>query len=231
MPAGRPATFGTKDGGAAPADGEVSSGMVAQISDHVGEPDEGERAAAGAAMSLIPAVGATGVLVLLMSACSADGLRKVAAAWKGPVLVVGSAAEARAVIGGDSPAAGVDERPDASERCGCPLLLDGDRQLVSDGVAEVPLTPLEFTFLSVLHARPGRLQSFDQLVREVWGSSHVGDAAQVHSVVKRLRRKLEGMTAQVRLQAVRGRGFRLVVGTQGENQIAHVDHGSPTSDR
>ena len=186
--------------------------MAAQASEAVGDEvgDRREVARAGAAaVSLVPAVGIPGALVVLMSACSVEGLRTLAAAWDGPVLVVGSPEEARELIGaaptGDEPAAS--EEPDGP---GPALSLDPDRQVVEDGAGGIPLTMLEFRFLQALNVRPGRLCSFEELTQQVWGTPHIGDVAQVHSLVKRLRRKLRALARPVRLQAVRGLGFRLV---------------------
>lgn len=193
--------------------------MVAQTSEDIGE-GAALAARAGAAMSLVPAVGAaSGALVVLMSACSVEGLRTLAAAWDGPVLVVGSAEEARAVIGTGAappvaaePAAGALHglpAADGVEAGPGPLWLDADRQVVGSGEQHVPLTPLEFRFLTALSVVPGRLRNFEELTQEVWGTPHIGDVAQVHSLVKRLRRKLRTLGSPVRLQAVRGLGFRL----------------------
>ena len=179
-----------------------------------------------------PVASSAGVLVLLMSTVSVEGLRRVAQAWSGPVLVVGSASEARAVIGGDRAAppevpdadpAGPGEvgaaEPVAGPGVGAPsrpahstggLGLDPDRQVVRHRDLEAALTPLEFGLLSALLERPGRVRRFEQLTEQVWGTRHIGDAAAVHSVVKRLRRKLDDLCAPVQLQAVRGIGFRLV---------------------
>jgi DNA-binding winged helix-turn-helix (wHTH) protein len=193
--------------------------------------------ATAAATGAVPVVGSAGVLVLLMSAASVEGLQRVAQGWSGPVLVVGSPEEAREVIAGegvdvpgeagaDTPAPTVAQpaAPPAGAQAttpalpvvagpgtveGPPLHLDADRQVVVHRGKEAPLTPLEFGLLSALLARPGRVRRFEQLTQEVWGTSHVGDAAPVHSVVKRLRRKLEKLRAPVQLQAVRGIGFRL----------------------
>lgn len=180
--------------------------------------DRREVARAGAAaVSLVPAVGVPGALVVLMSACSVESLRTLAAAWDGPVLVVGSAEEARQVIGAG--AAAEDGPDEAASGSASPLRLDADRQVVDDGDTQVPLTLLEFRFLEALNARPGRLCSFEELTQQVWGTPHIGDVAQVHSLVKRLRRKLGTLVRPVRLQAVRGIGFRLV----GPGALAPVD--------
>lgn len=94
-----------------------------------------------------------------------------------------------------------------------------DRRTVGFGSVEVSLTPLEFALLRLLMAEPGRVWRFDELVRRVWGTEHLGDASQVHAVVKRLRAKLTREHAPVAIEAVRGVGFRAVrapVGAAGE---------------
>jgi DNA-binding response OmpR family regulator len=44
----------------------------------------------------------------------------------------------------------------------------------------------------------------------VWGNEHLGHGSHIHSVVKRLRRKLARLGAAVTIHAVRGVGFHLV---------------------
>ena len=189
---------------------------VVEADDEEPEP-AGVPTGTAAGVAAVPVVGAAGVLVLMMSAASVEGLRRVAQAWTGPVLLVGSAEEAREIIGSDG---GPDEEahapcpvhaaPDAAAGQGGDVLeLDEDRQVVSHAGEEAALTPLEFGLLSALLDTPGRVRRFEQLSEEVWGTPHIGDAAPVHSVVKRLRRKLEDLGAPVQLQAVRGIGFRL----------------------
>ncbi|WP_162802162.1 winged helix-turn-helix domain-containing protein [Ornithinimicrobium murale] len=85
-----------------------------------------------------------------------------------------------------------------------------DRRAVRFGTVEVTLTPLEFSLLRRLINEPGRVWRFDEIVREVWGTDHLGDASQVHAVVKRLRAKLAREHAPVVIEAVRGVGFRAV---------------------
>jgi DNA-binding response OmpR family regulator len=194
--------------------------MTARVVEVEGEVTEPSGDGTATGLRMVPVVGSTGVLVLMMSAASVEGLRRVAQAWTGPVLLVGSAEEAREIIGaegaepfvGETPAAGLAavaaEDESARGRAGA-LELDEDRQVVSHAGEEAPLTPLEFGLLSALLDRPGRVRRFEQLTEEVWGTPHIGDAAPVHSVVKRLRRKLEVLRAPVQLQAVRGIGFRL----------------------
>lgn len=85
-----------------------------------------------------------------------------------------------------------------------------DRRAVRFGTVEVTLTRLEFSLLRRLVRETGRVWRFDEIVREVWGTDHLGDASQVHAVVKRLRAKLAGAHAPVVIEAVRGVGFRAV---------------------
>lgn len=85
-----------------------------------------------------------------------------------------------------------------------------DRHAVEFGQVEVSLTPLEFALLRQLLREPGRVWRYDELVRQVWGTDHLGDASQVHAVVKRLRAKLTREHAPVVIEAVRGVGFRAV---------------------
>ncbi len=96
--------------------------------------------------------------------------------------------------------------PDPSAR----LHLHEDRRAVGFGTVEVTLTRLEFALLRRLIREPGRVWRFDELVREVWGTDHLGDASQVHAVVKRLRAKLAREQAPVVIEAVRGVGFRAI---------------------
>lgn len=89
------------------------------------------------------------------------------------------------------------------------LLLDPDRRRIVHDGRERTLTPLEFGVLEVLMQRAGQVQRFAELTRLVWGTAFTGDSGHLHAVVRRLRRKLEGVRAPVELVAVRGVGFRL----------------------
>lgn len=124
----------------------------------------------------------------------------------GPVLVVASAEEARQVLSPAAPEPGPDDAPSTTGG----LRVLEDRHAVATGTGETSLTPLEFRLLRCLLADQGRVCSFAGLSRRVWGTSHLGDASQVHAVVKRLRRKLSTVKAPLRVEAVRGIGFRAV---------------------
>lgn len=73
----------------------------------------------------------------------------------------------------------------------------------------VQLTQRELVLLARLAREPGRVWPFGRLHEAVWGSRYLGDPSSLHAAVKRLRRKLREAGAGVRLDAVRGVGFRL----------------------
>jgi hypothetical protein len=152
----------------------------------------------------------------------------------GPVLVVSSADEAREILesaAADGPlpeGAAVTASPSAPAAAGPPsrtvgipippvahlaapgLRIIADRHILAAGGREARLTPLEFALFSCLVSDLGRVWAFGELSERVWGTSHVGDGSQVHAVVKRLRRKLSGLSAPVAVEAIRGIGFRAV---------------------
>ena len=171
-------------------------------------------------------------LVVVLSAATTSMVASLARSeWAGPVLVVGSVAEARQVLGaGTTKASGpVRVLPPPSEDGPTPLappleqvplrvatagsslgiVLDEDRQSVVTDDGECGLTPLEFGVLHALAHEPGRAWRFEELTRGVWGTDDLGDWAPVHAVVRRLRRKLREVGAPVAVVAVRGIGFRL----------------------
>lgn len=165
-------------------------------------------------------------LVVLVAGSVEDRLRVVSQLGDDtPLLVVSTAQEAVAFLGGaDGPEGGHRTQAPAAEpspahagrhtvasrRRENDLRLLEDRRAVAVGTTEVSLTPLEYGVLASLLTARGRVRSFADLSREVWGTSHVGDGAQVHAVVKRLRRKLAAAEAPVGIEVVRGVGFRAV---------------------
>lgn len=86
------------------------------------------------------------------------------------------------------------------------MLIDIPRHLVSlDGEA-VDLTATEFKLLTVLARRRGRVQSREQLLRDVWEYDNLIDTRTVDTHMRRLREKL-GRAARF-LDTVRGVGYR-----------------------
>jgi DNA-binding response OmpR family regulator len=71
------------------------------------------------------------------------------------------------------------------------------------------LSEHELTMLATLAEDPGRACSFAELLAKVWGQDFYGDPDVVHAAVKRLRKKLTRVGADLTIQSVRGVGFRL----------------------
>lgn len=171
-------------------------------------------------------------LVLVASSTLAASLRRVQeSGWVGPVVVVGDAAEATELaraLQSDPPQpdpSGVRSRgqgavtPEGARR---ELVLDPDRQLVVSGGRRAHLSPLEYDVLHALLVDPGRVRDYAELTEQVWGTRHVGETAQVHSVVKRVRRKLDRIASPVQVQVVHGVGFRAVVQPGPPDEGGHV---------
>ncbi len=89
------------------------------------------------------------------------------------------------------------------------LLIDLPRHLVSWRGKNIELTATEFKLLTVLAQRKGRVQSRDQLLRDVWEYNSLIDTRTVDTHMRRLREKL-GPAAKF-LDTVRGVGYRFVV--------------------
>ena len=76
---------------------------------------------------------------------------------------------------------------------------------------EVHLTPIEYRLLSVLMANPGRVLTHRQLLREVWGPSHVDQSHYLRIYMGHLRQKLENDPTQPQhLLTETAVGYRLV---------------------
>ena len=88
------------------------------------------------------------------------------------------------------------------------LLIDSPRHIVSWRGKSVELTATEFKLLTVLAQRRGRVQSREQLLRDVWEYNNLVDTRTVDTHMRRLREKL-GMAAKY-LDTVRGVGYRFV---------------------
>jgi two-component system phosphate regulon response regulator PhoB len=88
------------------------------------------------------------------------------------------------------------------------LTIDIPRHLVSWRGDSLDLTATEFKLLTTLAERRGRVQSRDQLLRDVWGYESMIDTRTVDTHMRRLREKL-GPAAR-HLDTVRGVGYRFV---------------------
>ncbi|UJF27592.1 response regulator transcription factor [Planococcus sp. 107-1] len=75
---------------------------------------------------------------------------------------------------------------------------------------QVLLLPLkEFELLSMLCSRPEVVFSRDQLMEHVWGYDYDGDDFTLTTHIKRLRSRLEEVHAKVKIQTVRGIGYKI----------------------
>ncbi|MGQ0841825.1 winged helix-turn-helix domain-containing protein [Actinokineospora sp.] len=91
------------------------------------------------------------------------------------------------------------------------LRLDVDLREVTWRGVPVPMSSREFDLLFTLADDPGRVWSFADLTTHVWGRPYIGDTQAVVSAVKRLRRSLREGASGVRVESVRGVGYRVVV--------------------
>jgi DNA-binding response OmpR family regulator len=86
------------------------------------------------------------------------------------------------------------------------LVIDVPGHTVSVGGETVELTATEFSLLTTLAKRRGRVQSRDDLLRDVWEYNHAIDTRTVDTHMRRLREKLGPAAAH--LDTVRGVGYR-----------------------
>lgn len=74
--------------------------------------------------------------------------------------------------------------------------------------AAVDTPPKELELIYHLASNPNRVFTRDQLLDEVWGFDYYGDSRTVDVHVKRLREKLEGVSAKWELKTVWGVGYK-----------------------
>jgi two-component system KDP operon response regulator KdpE len=95
------------------------------------------------------------------------------------------------------------------------LRIDTDARTVrvtdSAGPRDVRLTPTEFKLLAFLVKHAGRVLTHQQILREVWGPTHIRDVQYLRVYAGQLRQKLEPDPAQPRfLITESGVGYRLL---------------------
>ena len=91
------------------------------------------------------------------------------------------------------------------------LVVDLARREVSLDGAPLALTRKEYAVLALLLHHAGRVVTQQQLLREVWGPTHVGDSQYLRIVVGKLRQKLGDDPAQPRwLKTEPGVGYRFL---------------------
>ena len=99
------------------------------------------------------------------------------------------------------------EKPKDQLRFG-DLHIDVPRHAASWKGRAMELTATEFKLLTILAQRSGRVQSRDQLLRDVWEYESLIDTRTVDTHMRRLREKI-GPAAK-HLDTVRGVGYRFV---------------------
>ncbi|WP_406103901.1 winged helix-turn-helix domain-containing protein [Micromonospora globbae] len=120
-----------------------------------------------------------------------------------------TAGAARALTGSAERAATAGGRAGAAPADPPALIVDSDRRVVRWLDREIRLTRLEHDLLLCLVGAPGRVWTYERLHLKVWGNKHLGRGSDIHSVVRRVRRKLATLDASATIDAVRGVGFRL----------------------
>jgi len=85
--------------------------------------------------------------------------------------------------------------------------IDTDRHTVTVNGKLTDLSAIEFKLLLTLAERQGRVQSRDQLLRDVWGYNYAGDTRTVDTHLTRLRAKLGDSGDMIR--TVRGFGYKV----------------------
>lgn len=88
------------------------------------------------------------------------------------------------------------------------LVIDQPRHQITYLDKPLDLTATEFKLVTVLAGRKGRVQSREQLLKDVWGYNSLIDTRTVDTHMRRLRDKLGG--AAKYLDTVRGVGYRFL---------------------
>lgn len=94
-----------------------------------------------------------------------------------------------------------------------PLRLDERIRRVEWRNRPIQLSERQFDLLLTLARDAGRVWTFAELTQTVWQRRYVGDDDAVTSAVKRLRRRLADVSADLLVESVRGVGYRLSLPT------------------
>ena len=88
------------------------------------------------------------------------------------------------------------------------LSIDAAARQVRTQEQVIELTNKEYELLTFLIENSGRAFTREQLVTAVWGYSYVGDSRSVDDLVRRIRKKLDGLSL-VEISTVWGYGYRI----------------------
>jgi two-component system KDP operon response regulator KdpE len=90
------------------------------------------------------------------------------------------------------------------------LRIDLASRVVTVGGSEVRLTPIEYKLLTTLARKAGRVLTYQQLLKDVWGPRYATQKQYLHVYVGHLRNKLEHDPAKPRFLVTEpGVGYRL----------------------
>ena len=103
---------------------------------------------------------------------------------------------------------GAEEAPEQQREEVGPIRVDPSAHRAFAAGAEIDLTALEFRLLTHFMTRLGRVQTREQLLRDVWGMSGDLQTRTVDTHVKRLREKMGA--GRDLIETVRGIGYRMV---------------------
>ncbi|KRA38208.1 MULTISPECIES: response regulator transcription factor [unclassified Nocardioides] len=100
-------------------------------------------------------------------------------------------------------------RPGARPGASTGLVLDPTSHAIRTTAGEALLTPTEFRMLAAIMARPGEVVRRRTVVSAAWPDGALVAENTIDSYIRRLRTKLESVASPVRIDTVRGVGFRL----------------------
>lgn len=90
------------------------------------------------------------------------------------------------------------------------LIVDDREHRVRWQGSSLPLTQHEHQLFCLMATDLGRAWTHQELHQAVWGSAYLSSGSDLHSTVKRLRRKLDTAGVPLVVESVRGVGFRLM---------------------
>lgn len=148
-----------------------------------------------------------------------DGTEMLSISHLGGVLDIRDADAVRAFVAGqtEQPAMAHLSAPEGS------LALDARRRSARIGDNVVALTRTEFDLLSLLLEQPGEVVMRRELIAGVWGANWFGAPNLLDTHLSRVRRKLQQINFDGRIETVRGLGFSIVTDTP--NRLTVVANG------
>ncbi len=89
------------------------------------------------------------------------------------------------------------------------LVMDRARHEVKAGDRRIPLPPRQFDLLRAFLSNPGQVLTREMLLQQVWGYDFGGEDRTVDVHIRWLRRKLQDAGSEVKIETVRGVGYKL----------------------